>query len=85
MSDNGRISPREPFTLTEKVVVVLVGRGVPYSEVAERLSIKKSTVKMHAEHAAAKLPGSDPPRMKLQIWFRGADESVMAPSGSRSP
>lgn len=83
MTSNGRVEPREPFTLMEKMVVLMVGRGLPYFEVAERLSVKKSTVKMHAENASTKLPGSDPPRMKIQIWFRGADEHVLAPGSER--
>ena len=83
MTSNGRVEPREPFTLMEKMVVLLVGRGIPYVEVADRLSVKKSTVKMHAENASTKLPGDDPPRMKIQIWFRGADEQVLAPRAER--
>ncbi|MCK5652556.1 MAG: helix-turn-helix transcriptional regulator [Gemmatimonadetes bacterium] len=83
MTRNGRVDPREPFTIMEKMVVLMVGRGLPYVEVAGRLSIKKSTVKMHTENAAAKLPGDDPPRMKVQIWFRGADEQVLAPGSER--
>ena len=66
----------------ERMVVLLVGRGVSYVEIGERLSVKKSTVKMHAEQASQKLPGSDPPRMKLQLWFRGADLEILAPHRS---
>lgn len=81
MTDRVRVEPRTPFTLMEKMVVLLVGRGVDYAETAERLSTKKSTVKMHAENAAMKLPGIDPPQMKLQIWYRGADIDILAPDG----
>lgn len=79
----GRLEPREPFTVMEKMVALLVGRNLSYGEIGTRLSIRKSTVKMHAENASAKLPGDDPPRMKLQIWFRGADEAILAPRSER--
>jgi DNA-binding NarL/FixJ family response regulator len=76
------VEPRVAFTLMEKIVAFLVGRGIDYKEIAERLSVEKCTVKMHAENACAKLPGEDPPRMKLQIWFRGGDETILAPNRS---
>lgn len=81
MSD--RVQPKEPFTTMEKLVAVLVGRGLEYPEVADRLSVKKSTIKFHAEQASAKLPGSDPPRMKLAIWWRGAGREILEPLSER--
>jgi DNA-binding NarL/FixJ family response regulator len=78
-----RVQPKEPFTTMEQLVAILVGRGLEYPDVAERLSIKKSTVKFHAEKASGKLPGSDPPRMKLQIWWRGAAREVLEPLSER--
>lgn len=72
----------------ELLVATMVGRGLEYEDVGERLSITKRTVKMHAQNASAKLPGRDPPQMKLQIWWRGGDHDMLAPpspggSGSR--
>lgn len=63
----------------EMLVAVMVGRGLDYEDVGERLSITKRTVKMHAQNASAKLPGKDPPTMKLQMWWRGAPLEVLAP------
>ncbi len=63
----------------EMLVAVMVGRGLQYEDIGSRLSISKSTVKMHAQNAAAKLPGTDPPRMKLQVWWRGGGKDVLAP------
>lgn len=74
-----RIKPEKPFSTMETLVGVMVGRGLEYEEIGQRLSISKSTVKMHAQRAAAKLPGKDPPQMKLQIWWRGGSEEVLAP------
>jgi len=83
LNDNGRVLPNTHFTMMEKLVAMLVGRGLSYSEIAERFEVAKSTVKMHAENAAGKLPGTDPPRMKLQIWWRGADIQVLSPRAER--
>lgn len=77
MNDNGRVSPKAPFTVMQKVVAIMIGRGYSYAQAASRLSVARATVKMHAEHAAAKLPGRDAPRMKLQLWWRGADYDIM--------
>lgn len=63
----------------EMLVAVMVGRGLEYEQVGLRLSISKSTVKMHAQNASAKLPGKDPPRMKLQVWWRGGGEELLSP------
>lgn len=83
MSENGRVPPKVPFTMMEKMVAMLVGRGLAYEEIGERFNVAKSTVKMHAENAAGKLPGGDPPRMKLQIWWRGGDREMLAPRAER--
>ena len=80
---NGRVEPKVPFTMMEKMVAMLVGRGHPYSEIAVRCVVKKSTIKMHAENAAGKLPGNDPPRRKLQIWWRGGTRELLAPGSER--
>lgn len=74
-----RLKPSSEFSTMEMLVAVMVGRGLEYDQIALRLSISKSTVKMHAQNASAKLPGKDPPRMKLQVWWRGADEDIMSP------
>lgn len=74
-----KLKPDEPFSIMETLVANLVGRGLDYDEVGERLSIKRPTVKMHAQRASAKLPGKDPPRMKLQIWYRGAEREILDP------
>lgn len=74
-----KLKPNEPFSIMETLVANLVGRGLEYDEIGRRLSIVRSTVKMHAQNAAAKLPGSDPPRMKLQIWYRGAAKEILDP------
>lgn len=63
----------------EKVIAVFVGREFEYWEIAERCEIKRSTVKFHADNAAAKLPGHDPPMMTLKLWWRGASQELMAP------
>jgi len=63
----------------ETLVAVMVGRGLEYEVIGTRLSITKRTVKDHAQNASAKLPGSDPPRMKLQIWWRGAERELLDP------
>jgi DNA-binding NarL/FixJ family response regulator len=78
-----RVEPKEKFTTMEQLVAILVGRGLEYPEIATRLSILKSTVKFHAEKASAKLPGTDAPRMKLQLWWRGATREVMEPPSER--
>ncbi|MDH3291559.1 MAG: hypothetical protein OEO20_11510 [Gemmatimonadota bacterium] len=78
-----RVAPNEPFTIMEQLVAILVGRGHEYPEIATRLDVKKSTIKFHAENAAAKLPGTDAPRMKLQIWWRGAGREILAPPSKR--
>lgn len=74
-----KLKPKEPFSIMETLVANLVGRGLDYKEVGERLSIVPSTVKMHAQNASSKLPGRDPPRMKLQIWYRGASREILDP------
>ena len=74
-----KLKPLEPFSTMEILVANLVGRGLDYKEVGRRLSIVSLTVKMHAQGAASKLPGKDPPRMKLQIWYRGADKDILDP------
>jgi len=75
-----KLQPTERFSLMETLVANLVGRGINYDEVGKRLSIKRLTVKMHAQRASAKLPGNDPPRMKLQIWYRGAGLEILDPT-----
>lgn len=74
-----RMEPLRPFSTMETLVAVMVGRGLEYELIGRRLSITKRTVKDHAQNASAKLPGSDPPRMKLQIWWRGAQADILAP------
>jgi DNA-binding NarL/FixJ family response regulator len=81
MSD--RLQPSEPFTMMEQLVAVLVGRGHEYVEIGRRLDIEKSTVKYHAERACKKLPGTDPARMKLQLWWRGAPLEILEPPSER--
>lgn len=78
-----RLKPRARFTTMQKLVAILVGRGQSYSEIAGRLSVKRSTIKYHAENAAAKLPGVDAPRMKLTMWWRHATEEQMSPRSER--
>ena len=78
-----RLAPRARFTTMQKLVAILVGRGQSYDEIASRLSVKRSTIKYHAENAAAKLPGVDPPRMKLTLWWRHATEEQMSPRSER--
>ena len=75
-----KLKPNEPFSIMETLVANLVGRGLEYDVIGQRLSIVRSTVKMHAQNAAAKLPGTDPPRMKLQIWYRGAGREILEPT-----
>lgn len=74
-----RLKPSSEFSTMEMLVAVMVGRGLEYEVIGNRLSISKSTVKMHAQNASAKLPGKDAPRMKLQVWWRGGDEELMSP------
>ena len=74
-----KLAPKEEFSIMEILVANLVGRGLEYKDIGVRLSIVPSTVKMHAQNASAKLPGKDPPRMKLQIWYRGASREIMDP------
>ena len=81
-----RIEPEKKFSTMEMMVAVMVGRGLEYPDIGSRLSITARTVKMHAQNASAKLPGKDPPQMKLRLWWRGAPLEVMAPeSGDTSP
>jgi len=78
-----RLTPKRPFTTMEQLVAILVGRGLEYPEIASRLDIKKATVKFHAERASSKLPGNDAPRMKLQLWWRGAGREILEPLSER--
>ena len=75
-----KLRPNEPFSTMETLVANLVGRGLEYTEIGRRLLIASTTVKMHAQNAASKLPGKDPPRMKLQIWYRGAPKEILDPT-----
>ncbi len=67
-----RVEPRIPWTMMQKLVAILVGKGHRYEEIADRLSIKPTTVKYHAEEAARRLPGDLPPKWCLVFWWRGA-------------
>ncbi len=78
-----RLAPRARFTTMQKLVAIMVGRGHSYDDIAGRLSVKRSTIKYHAENAAAKLPGVDAPRMKLIMWWRHATEEQMSPRSER--
>jgi ATP/maltotriose-dependent transcriptional regulator MalT len=44
-----------PLTAREVQVLVLAGRGLPVSEIAQQLTISRGTVKSHLEHIYAKL------------------------------
>ncbi len=78
-----RLKPLVAWTLMEKLVVVLVCRGYSYKQIGARVDTKRATIKMHAENAAGKLPGNDPPRQKLIFWSRGATAEQLGDRSER--
>ena len=72
-----RVQPRKPWSMMQKLVAILVGRGHRYNEIATRLSIAPTTVKYYAEEAARRLPGDLPPKWRLVFWWRGATEEQL--------
>jgi DNA-binding NarL/FixJ family response regulator len=86
---NGRVPLLKKFTTMESLVSAMVIRGESYTQIGQRLAIKRSTVNFHAKNAADKVPGDDilKPRTKLQFWARGARMDQLMGEGwmPRSP
>ena len=66
-----RIELSQPLTTAEEHAVALMSRGLNYEEIAETLGVVKRTVEAHISHAAAKIPGELPPKLRVVAWYRG--------------
>ncbi len=66
-----------PLTQSQQLVVLLLGKGHNFKEIATYLHIHWRTVQFHAEAAAKKIPGDLRTSPKCIAWVRGASLAVL--------
>ena len=63
-----------PMTPAQARVVALVLEGLTYTSIAARCGISRRTVCNHVQGAAARLPGQQPARTRLLVYFASRKE-----------
>jgi DNA-binding CsgD family transcriptional regulator len=72
-----RVPTTKRLTDMEMLVAILLGLNKSYADVARELQIEPSTVRTHADRAAAKIPGDLPSQARVVVWVRGATRDVL--------
>lgn len=72
-----RVATMERLTDMEMLVAILLGLNKSYADVARELQVEVSTIKTHADRAAAKIPGDLPSQARVVVWVRGATLDVL--------
>lgn len=72
-----RVPTYQPLSPMQFLVAVLVGVGWSYRQVAKELKIEVSTVRMHLNVAASRIPGDLPAKARVVAWVRGASLDVL--------
>jgi DNA-binding NarL/FixJ family response regulator len=62
------------LTQRQAQVVERVAKGLPDKRIAAELGIAVDTVRLHIQAAAARIPGSSPPRHKLTLFFLSIED-----------
>lgn len=66
-----------PLTLSQEVIVNLLGIGCSLQTIADELEITKGMVRWHAKNAAKRIPGDLPTVERCRAWARGATLDVL--------
>lgn len=72
-----RVPTYVPLSPMQFLCAVLVGVGRSYKEIAAELKIEVSTVRMHINVAASRIPGDLPAKARVVAWARGATLEVL--------
>jgi hypothetical protein len=66
-----------PLSVTQQLVVELLGLNLTHGEVGQELGISEDMAREHCKRAAKKIPGDLPAQVKCMMWARGANLDVL--------